>query len=112
MMKTKPSVCVLSCFVPGKQLTSAVTNAFSQMQSVLGRRKWAGSIVVLVPWYSILHWLYILILFWLPSATVLQFGCLSLISWYHFRQLNAKHILSTHCLGFPHPESWHIPSRM
>lgn len=61
MMKTRP--CVLSCFVPGKQLTNAVTNAFSQMHSVRERRKCADWIVVLVPCCSILHWLCILILF-------------------------------------------------
>lgn len=77
--------CALSCFVPGKQLTSAVINAFSQMQPVLGRREWAGW-MVLVPCCSIL-WLYILILLVTFSSCFLQFGCLSLISWYHSRQL-------------------------
>lgn len=45
----KTTFRVLSCFVPGNQLMSAVINAFSQIHSVVERRKWAGWIVVLVP---------------------------------------------------------------
>lgn len=81
-------------------MTSAVTNAFSQMHSMLERRKWAGWIVVLVPCYSalVMHF-YPFSYFQLLFSTVWVFVLNQLVP----LKANELEMLSVHSLSGSSP---------